>query len=192
MNIYLLRHGELYWEDNIKKCIGITNITLSDKGIKKAELAGEFLKDKNIKKIYTSSLERCKESAEIISSILNVSYYIENKLIEINMGVWENKSFDYIKMKHQQEYINRIKDISTFRIENGETFQECYKRSNYIFKKLVESNYDNNILIISHSAVIKSIICYIENKSINEILSIKLNYGQITHVSYNKREYKII
>ncbi|WP_312287087.1 histidine phosphatase family protein, partial [Terrisporobacter sp.] len=76
MNIYLVRHGELYWEDNIKKCIGITDINLSEKGIKRAELVGLYLKDKNISKIYTSSLNRCKKSAEIISSILNVPYHV--------------------------------------------------------------------------------------------------------------------
>ena len=48
MNIYLVRHGELYWEDNIKKCIGITDINLSEKGIKRAELVGLYLKDNNM------------------------------------------------------------------------------------------------------------------------------------------------
>lgn len=48
-----------------------------------------------------------------------------------------------------------------------------------------KENYNDNIVIISHSSVIKSIICSIENISIDEILSIKLNYGYITHISYN-------
>lgn len=192
MNIYLVRHGELYWEDNIKKCIGITDINLNEEGMKKAQLAGEFLKDKNISKIYTSNLNRCRKSAKIISLILNVPYYIENELAEINMGVWENKSFDYIKLKYPKEYENRGSNISTFRIENGETFQECYERSNRIFKKITEENYNQNIVIISHSGVIKSIICSIKNIPIDKILGIKLNYGHIIQINYNKKDYKII
>lgn len=192
MNIYLVRHGELYWEDNIKKCIGITDINLNEKGTKKAELIGSFLKDKNISKIYTSGLKRCKKSAEIISSILNVPYHIENELIEINMGIWENKSFDYIKVKYPKEYENRGKNLSTFKIENGETFLECYKRSNNIFRRISEENYDNNVVIICHSGVIKSIISSIENIPLDEILSIKLEYGHIIHINYNKKQYKII
>ena len=54
MNIYLIRHGKLYWDDNIKKCIGITDIDLSNEGIIMAEENGHFLEDKNINKIYTS------------------------------------------------------------------------------------------------------------------------------------------
>lgn len=192
MNIYLVRHGELYWKDNIKKCIGITDIKLNEEGIKKAKLAGDFFKDKNINKIYTSNLSRCKQTAEIISSILNVTYHIENKLTEVNMGIWENKSFDYIKMKYPQEYKSRGSNISTFRIEGGETFQECYERSNHILQKLTKENYNNNIVIISHSCVIKSIICSITNMPIDEILSIKLDYGGIININYNKKEYKII
>lgn len=192
MNIYLVRHGELDWEDNIKKCIGITDTDLSEEGIKKAESAGMFLKDKNISKIYTSNLKRCKKSAEIVSSILNIPYKIENELVEINMGIWENKSFEYIKKIYPKEYEDRGNNVSKFKIENGETFQECYERSNRIFKKLSEENYNDNILIIAHSGVIKSIICSIKNIPLDEILSIKLNYGRIIRISYNKKEYKII
>lgn len=192
MNIYLIRHGELCWEDNIKKCIGITDINLNENGIKQANHAGIFLKDKNIKKIYTSNLNRCVESANIISSILKVPYYIENDLVEINMGIWENKSFDYIKLKYTNEYEERGKNISTFRIKNAETFKECYERSKNILNKLSEENYDENIAIIGHSGVIKSIICYINNISLDEILSIKLKYGNIINVIYDKEEYKII
>lgn len=192
MNIYLVRHGELYWEDNIKKCIGITDINLNEKGIKQAESVGRFLKDKNISKIYTSNLKRCKKSAEIVSTILNVPYYIENELVEINMGIWENKSFEYIKEKYTKEYEDRGKNISTFRIKHGETFQECYERSKRILKKISEANYNDNIVIICHSGVIKSMMCFIANMPIDEIISIGLDYGHIIHINYNKKEYKII
>ena len=52
MNIYLIRHGKLYWDDNIKKCIGITDVDLSNEGIIMAQENGHFLEDKNINKKY--------------------------------------------------------------------------------------------------------------------------------------------
>lgn len=192
MEIYLVRHGQLDWEDNIKKCIGITDVNLSEEGIKKAVSIGNFLRERNINEIYTSNLTRCKKTAEIVSSILHIPYNIENQLIEINMGIWENKSFDYIKLNYPEEYYNRGKSLSTFRIKNGETFKECYERSNHIFRELSEKNYDKNIAIICHSGIIKSIICSISNISLDEILSIKLDYGQIVHIHYDKKDYKII
>lgn len=192
MEIYLIRHGQLDWEDNIKKCIGITDVNLSEEGIKKAVSIGNFLRERNINEIYTSNLTRCKKTAEIVSSILHIPYNIENQLIEINMGIWENKSFDYIKLNYPEEYYNRGKSLSTFRIKNGETFKECYERSNHIFRELSEKNYDKNIAIICHSGIIKSIICSISNISLDEILSIKLDYGQIVHIHYDKKDYKII
>ena len=99
MNIYLIRHGKLYWDDNIKKCIGITDVDLSNEGIIMAQENGHFLEDKNINKIYTSDLKRCKKTAQIISEKLQIPYYIEKELREINMGIWENKSFQYKKAK---------------------------------------------------------------------------------------------
>lgn len=192
MNIYLVRHGELDWKDNIKKCIGITDKDLNENGVKNAELVGNFFKDKNIKRIYTSGLKRCKKTAQIISSILNIPYYIEGNLEEIDMGIWENKSFDYIKINYSEEYKQRGLNISDFRIEKGETFRECYERSKIIFKQLSEESYNDNIIMISHSGVIKSIICFIENRHIDEVLNIKLDYGSIIQINYNKNEYKIL
>ena len=182
MNIYLIRHGKLNWEDNIKKCIGITDTKLSNEGIKMIEELISFIKDKNISKIYTSDLNRCEKSAQILSSSLKIPYYTQSELREINMGIWENKSFDYIKEHYPLEYDERGKNIETFKVENGESFYECYNRSVNIFKKLQKEN--KNIAIICHSGVIKCLLCYLKNIPLNNILNIKLNYGDIVCISY--------
>ena len=191
MDIYLIRHGKLNWENNKKKCIGITDINLNDEGRKKAEDVGEFLKDKIIKKIFNSDLNRCKESARIISSLLKVPYYSEKKLREIDMGIWENIEFEEIKKLYPIDYEKRGLNIENYRIEQGETFKECYCRSIKIFERIVQDNYEDNIAIITHSGVMKCLICYIENLPLNNILNIKLEYGHILHITYDKKQYKL-
>ena len=63
MNIYLIRHGKLYWDDNIKKCIGITDVDLSNEGIIMAQENGHFLEDKKSRKKETFRFLICSLSA---------------------------------------------------------------------------------------------------------------------------------
>lgn len=191
MKIYLIRHGKPKWKDNVKKCIGVTDIDLSEEGIERAREISEFLEDKNIDKIYTSDLKRCKQSAKIISKYLGLPYVVEESLREINMGIWENKSFYDIKKTYPLDYDERGINISTFNNHKGESFEECYIRSIRVLKKICKNNHiDNNIVIITHSGVIKCLVAYIDGIPLNNILNIEQNYGAINCISYINNIFK--
>ena len=61
-----------------------------------------------------------------------------------------------------------------------------------ILKKLSKANYNYNIVIICHSGIIKSMMCFIANIPIDEITNIRLDYGHVIHINYNEKEYKIM
>ena len=192
MKIYLIRHGKLKWEDNIKKCIGITDIGLSEEGIERAKEISGFLEDKNINRIYTSDLRRCEQSAKIISEYLGLSYLIEENLREINMGTWENKSFYEIKKSYPLDYEERGRNISTFNNHKGESFEDCYIRAVKVLEKICKNNsIDNNIVLIAHSGIIKCLIAYIDNIPLDNILNIEQNYGAINCISYINNKFEI-
>ncbi|MGN1033008.1 MAG: histidine phosphatase family protein [Intestinibacter sp.] len=192
MNIYLIRHGKLNWKDHKKKCIGITDVELSQEGIEKARENGVFLKDKNIKKIYTSDLSRCKKSAEIISNYLNIPYFIDRDLREIDMGIWENKSFSEIKKLYPLEYEERGNNIASFDKHGGESFEKCFERAEKALNKLAKENKDENIVLLTHSGIIKCLIAYIDKIPLNDILSIKQEYGAINVISFENNKFRIL
>lgn len=69
--IWLLRHGEtdfLYSEDPLKDARRV----LSDNGKIQVEKVGRYLANYNITDIYSSPLERCQQSAEIIAKIVGL------------------------------------------------------------------------------------------------------------------------
>ncbi|MCB1223613.1 MAG: histidine phosphatase family protein, partial [Mesotoga sp.] len=68
MYIYFVRHGETEW-NNSNRWQGRSDIPLSEKGRKQAEITGTFLKEHvpSVAAIYSSDLKRAKETAEIIA-----------------------------------------------------------------------------------------------------------------------------
>ena len=87
--IYLLRHCE--YEAIPPILPGRLPVQLSLRGIERAKRLSRFFKSKNIKKLYSSAVLRCKQTAEIISDgIIPVTY--DKDLLETlsaYQGYWE-------------------------------------------------------------------------------------------------------
>lgn len=67
MKVILVRHGET--QNNIdKRSTGRSDIELTENGIMQAHETGKLLKNEPVDKIYSSSLHRAIQTAEIIKS----------------------------------------------------------------------------------------------------------------------------
>lgn len=64
--LYLIRHGLPAFEGE-KRCIGATDLPLSEEGREQMRRVRERLQHANIRRIYVSPMARTRESAQIIS-----------------------------------------------------------------------------------------------------------------------------
>ena len=162
MNIYIVRHGET--ECNINNiCYGWYDCPINEKGISQAKNLGKFLKTKKIDKIISSDLLRAKMTAELINNELNIPIVFNSSFREINFGDWENvpisemKKIDPVNTKLWRD------DCEKAIIPNGELFSEFYGRVSQGFDKVVEENFDKNILIVAHGGAISALLCHVTN-----------------------------
>lgn len=73
MEIYFIRHGEASYNSS-------DDLTL--RGKEQVEMAALFIKEQDISKILTSPLNRCVQTAEILSLVLDIPFSIEKDLRE--------------------------------------------------------------------------------------------------------------
>ncbi len=145
---YVCRHGEA--ENNVKmivSSIASNQHHLTENGKKQAEEAGKWLFDKKIDLIITSPFVRTKETAEIIASRVRLDkskIIVDERIHEINAGVWNNKSFnDYVKnFAHADRFEKRP--------EGGENYVDIKKRMGDFIYDIDHKYSGKNILIISH------------------------------------------
>lgn len=95
LKIYIIRHGE--------KIEG-ENMPLTEKGKKQAKLVAKRLKKLSIRKMYSSDLKRCKETAEIIKKQIKIPIIFEKSLREVPNKVKEQP----------RKYKKEIKNIKKF------------------------------------------------------------------------------
>ena len=185
--IFLLRHGKPEFPAEEKYCLGVTDLPLSEAGRDEIRAAGEGLKDKGIRKIISSPLKRCRESAETLAALLGedktapLPVEIREDLTEINMGSWDGLTFREIRARFPGEYEARGRDFARFRVPGGETFLELARRAGKAFQAICREN-DGSVLLLGHAGWIKTVIAGREGKRIKEIRDISLKYGEVVEV----------
>ncbi|MCM3721161.1 histidine phosphatase family protein [Solibacillus isronensis] len=163
LNIYLTRHGETQW--NIENRLqGSKNSQLTDKGIEHAIMLGNRLRNIDFSAIYTSPLERALQTANYIKSDKDVPIYTIENLKEMNFGDWEGKTKDEIEAvdNYKNEYHNfwHIPQMYNHKPHYGEGLITFKRRVEEVLSKVISSNSDGNILIVTHAVVIKAILSF--------------------------------
>ena len=182
MKLILIRHGQTDW--NTKgKIQGSCDIELNEVGILQAEELSQKIVENNYRfeRIYTSSQQRAIQTAEIISRVTNVGYVADEGLKEINFGEWEGLTWKEVKEKYpleyQEWYINRRYTTPP----NGESYQAMLERALNSIKKIIHEN-SKDIIVITHSAIIMCIQCYLTDTPFNEMTKFKAENTSITEI----------
>lgn len=174
--IYLARHGESEW-NILSKVQGQKDVPLTDKGIVQANSLGNRLIHEEIDKIYASDLIRAYETANIIGKINNVEVVPMKELREINFGIWEGLTNSEIKTRYQKEFNLWMRTPEKLHLTNAESLKELQLRAMRGINNIVRDNSIDNVLIVSHSATLKTIILgllgidisYFKNLSLNNV-----------------------
>lgn len=89
-NLYLIRHGQADFPGNIRRCIGRTDLPLSEKGRKQGRELGDYFRSMTAAgvPVYASPLRRALDTARLLAGDSPVR--TEEGLTELNMGEWEN------------------------------------------------------------------------------------------------------
>lgn len=159
MLLYLVRHGQS--EGNKANVHQTPDLPLSEEGVKQAEFLAKRLKDIKFDLIYSSPIERAKETVEII-----------NKYHQSPIEFWESisewKSPTQIRGKSSSdpEAHNIIESIANslregkwdYQYSDEESFGELSERAKQVLKHLEEKHGTETILCVSHGTMIKTII----------------------------------
>ena len=127
---------------------------LIEEGMEDAIKKKKKIKDLKLDVIYCSPLLRAKHTCDIIN-INNIPVIYEDRLKERTLGTLDGKDFRKEGLTEEEFYNYYYKsDVKGF-----EDLQTVFKRVHSFIDELKEQNYDN-ILIITHGAILRAIYYY--------------------------------
>lgn len=182
LNIYLLRHGET--EQNLKGLYyGKLDIDITDKGIKQIEYINNKVKNITFDKIYVSNMKRAMSSADIILKDKHIPYIIDKRLSEMNLGVFEGKNYEDIQREYPIEYKEWSNDWKAYAPPKGESYISFYERVKEFFQEILKLE-DENVLLVTHSGVIRSILTYTMGENLDVFWKFGSKNGDLTLIKY--------
>ncbi len=132
---------------------------LADVGVRQAERAAERIAElKQVDAIYTSPMERARETAAPIGAALGLRPKVERGLIECDFGDWTGKELK--ELMKLPEWRTVQKAPSTFRFPNGESFTEMQVRMVTALDKLRAQHPGGVIVCVSHADTIKAAMAH--------------------------------
>lgn len=165
LKLYIVRHGQTQW-NKAKKLQGWQNSDLTEEGIQGAKLLSQRLKDVKFDYIYSSPQIRAIETANLIKKDKE-KLVILDEIKEMGFGEWEGLEKEKLENLYGEEYYNFWKKPHLYKTSGGETFGQLRERVESGIKKIIKNGGDN-VLLVSHGVVIKTIQAMIKGHTLEE------------------------
>jgi probable phosphoglycerate mutase len=157
IKIYIARHGETTW-NAIGKIQGWSDPELSPLGYSQSLALLEHLKDKPLKAIYSSPLQRSYSTAQPIAQHLGLPILQQAELKEIGFGILEGRNLFQFDEELKKEW-NRFKDDRfSYRIPGAENYADVANRLNPFLERILHQHEGEEILIVGHRVVNRLLI----------------------------------
>ena len=176
--IYLLRHGNPGYPGDPRRCLGSTDVSISEYGKKQIEQSKEYIRSFGWKKVYTSPMKRCLQTGEYLG-INRDEMVIKENLKEMEAGIWENLTFREIKEKYPELYEERGRNLGTFAVEGAESFRDAGERFAVCLDEIRRETAED-LLVIAHAGVIRGFLCLLTGCNPNQVMDFSVPYGSVT------------
>lgn len=153
MILYCVRHGEsVYNADH--RIQGQSDTPLSPRGREQAAaLANHFRTLAPFDAIYSGPLARARETAAIIAAALELPVQIEDRLKEINAGIFQGLKWDEIDQTHPEEAARWRAQDPDFVIPGGESRRQLMHRGEAALRAVHAAGHDR-VIVVSHGGLL--------------------------------------
>lgn len=142
-----------------KKLAGrMPGVHLNDEGQQQAASVAERLRDLPIKAIYSSPLERTRETAAPLAAALGVEVITRDGLLEVEYGEWTDRPLEELSKLD----VWRIVQIypSGMRFPGGETMRAMQARVVDELEAIAQEHPRDIVAVFSHADVIKAALAH--------------------------------
>jgi len=156
---------------------------LADEGRAQADIAAERIGAlKRVDAIYSSPLERAKETAAPIAKVRGLRTQVDRGLFECDFGEWTGAELK--KLMKLPEWGTVQRAPSTFRFPGGESFTEMQTRMVTTLDKLRLAHPGGTIVCVSHADTIKAAVAHALGTHIDLFQRIVISPASVTAIAW--------
>ena len=175
--IDLIRHGE---PQGGKRYRGQVDDPLSDAGWRQMWAAvGDQVP---WQRIVTSPLSRCRAFAMALGERHGLPVTVDARLMEIGFGAWEGRTAAQLHAEDPTQLARFYYDPVAARPAGAEPLDQFRARVVAAFDALIESCLDQQVLVVTHAGVIRTLIAHVLSAPLEAIYRIEVDYAAMTRI----------
>ena len=159
LTIHFLRHGQTALSREDVFCGSGLDPELTNEGLEMAKAFAAAARPKPWAAIYSSGLRRGITTARPLCDALGLEMQVRKELNEIAYGRWEGLSKERVEREFHDDYISWLADPAWHPPTGGELAVAIARRSVGVVEEIKNNFSDGNVLIVSHKATIRIILC---------------------------------
>lgn len=178
----MLRHGATDW--NLQgRCQGSSDRRLNELGVRQAEQIASQLSGRTVHGVYSSSLQRARHTAQLVSRPHDLPVLIEDDVRELDHGELEGLTFTEIKERYS-EFLARWRSApALLQVPGGERLVDVAERAwNGLTRIARRHGADETVIVVSHNFPILGIVCRLTGTPLDRYRSFHLDPCGITHL----------
>lgn len=156
----LIRHAQTVWNRE-KKIQGHSDSPLTPEGEFQASRWGKILNQFPWNRLLASDTGRALATAEIINAYLKIPLTTDSRLREQDWGHWMGKTIPQIESEAPQVLDEQINAGWRFCPPGGEDRKSVLARSQGALQEAFDRWPGENILVVTHEGVIKSLVYHL-------------------------------
>jgi probable phosphoglycerate mutase len=155
--VLLIRHGNT---DAVGDHLSghAPHVHLNDSGRAQVAALVERLRPTKIEAVFSSPLERTKETADAIARNRNLDVVIDRRLIEYDVGAWTGRTFKSMDPLPEWQRFNVLRSVS--RPPAGELMLGVQERAVEALLDVHRTHPDATVAVVSHGDVIRAALLF--------------------------------
>ena len=189
--ITIIRHGETEW-NRIGRQQGHLDSPLSEEGIKQAEMLANYLENKGYEVLYSSSLGRAVQTAEIINKKLKLKHIKDDALRERHLGIIQGSTIEEFENNYPDEYEKFRSNDPEYVIPDGESINQRYARTIDCMNKIARRTDFKKYLIVTHGGNLESIFKYVLGIPLDKKRNFSIFNSSLNNFEYDSGKWTML
>jgi probable phosphomutase (TIGR03848 family) len=178
--LLLVRHGRT--DAAGKRLTGwAPGVHLNEDGRRQAERLVERLDGIRVDAIYSSPLERCRETAAPLAKARRLSVHVRRSLIETGYGDWTGRSIAQVRKTKLWRTVEQVP--SAIRFPGGESLLEVQARAVAEVNRIAQDHRKGIVVVVSHADPIRLVIAQVAGAHVDHLHRLVVDTGSICVVA---------
>ena len=180
--ILLIRHG---LNDYVKthRLAGRTpDVHLNDEGVAQAAALADRLASASLAAIYSSPLERARETAAPVAARLGLAVQLLDGVKETDCGDWTGQSLDELSKNDLWRQVQGCP--SAFRFPGGESFAEIQARVVAALDFVAAAHLGQTVAVVSHADPLKLAVAFYIGMPLDSFQRLEIAPASISELDF--------